>query len=488
MKTVLRTGLFMVLLATAFTPAKAQCDASSILIQNITQVGTQTPGSCRVTFDLSFEMANNNGNKFIFLHGWARESYPDFFDCVDGSPGGNGAIRPPEGDDLTAAFVNIGIDNSGATPVLLTTYTPDPGFTLSTASTITRTVLPNGNAFFVITGVTATLPVDCGEAFVIAFDFWSSQAAQAQSAQCVNCNVLYAVNYIAVTGLANCFNLTFSGVITNNSDTTISGYTLVYADVNNDGFLAEGVDVLVQDTTQFTIAPGPGTTAAIAGVINPLYINMDLLVVTSLNLEGSEGAAQVDEVLSTQCGGLPVTFKMFTANRSSRTSVQLKWETASEIDNKGFSIQRNMGGNVWEEVAFINSQATDGNSSTTLTYTFSDANSNRGMSQYRIKQVDRDGRFKFSEIRSVRGDGQSNGIVVYPVPTTNGRVNVVFDDMDATRDVLLSDMNGRVIKQWKGITNNTLQVENLKQGVYTLRIHNLQSGEVVAKKIIVTNN
>jgi len=488
MKTVLRTGLFVVLLATALTKANAQCDASSILIQNITQVGTQTPGSCSVTFDLSFEMANNNGNKYIFLHGWAQEDYPDFFDCVDGQAGGNGAIRPPEGDDLAGSFVNIGIDNSGTDPVLLTSYTPDPGFTLSTAATITRTVLPNGNAFFVITGVVATFPVDCGEPFLIAFDFWSSQAAQAQSAQCVNCNVLYAVNYIAVTGLANCFNLTFAGLITNNSDTTISGYTLVYADVNSDGFLAPGVDVLVQDTTQFTILPGPGTTAAIAGVIPSIYINMDLLVVTALNIEGGEGAAQVDLVLSTQCGGLPVTFKSFTANRSSRTNVQLKWETASEIDNKGFSVQRKLGGNVWEQVAFVNSQATDGNSNTVLTYTLSDLNSNRGMSQYRIKQVDRDGKFKYSEIRSVRGEGQNNGIVVYPVPSTDGRVNVVFDDMDASRDVLLSDMSGRMVKQWKGITSNTLQVDNLRQGIYTLRIHNLQSGEVVAKKIIVTKN
>jgi hypothetical protein len=166
----------------------------------------------------------------------------------------------------------------------------------------------------------------------------------------------------------------------------------------------------------------------------------------------------------------------------------LKWETASEIDNKGFSIQRNMGGNVWEQVAFVNSQATDGNSNSTLTYTFSDVNSNRGMTQYRIKQVDRDGRFKYSEIRSVRGEGQNNGIVVYPVPSTDGRVNVVFDDMDAKRDVMLSDMSGRMVKQWKGITSNTLQVDNLRQGVYTLQIHNLQSGEVVAKKIIVTKN
>src|SRR5688572_15744489 len=118
MKTVLRSGLFMALLATAFTDVQAQCAASSILIQNVTQVGVQTPGTCRVTFDLSFEMQNNGGNKYIFLHGWEQPSYPDFFDCVDGEPSGGGAIQPPEGPDLVDAFINLGIDNSGPDPVL----------------------------------------------------------------------------------------------------------------------------------------------------------------------------------------------------------------------------------------------------------------------------------------------------------------------------------------------------------------------------------
>ncbi|HEY0731275.1 MAG TPA: T9SS type A sorting domain-containing protein, partial [Chitinophagaceae bacterium] len=106
----------------------------------------------------------------------------------------------------------------------------------------------------------------------------------------------------------------------------------------------------------------------------------------------------------------------------------------------------------------------------------------------RIKQVDFNGTAKYSEVRAVRGFGQNSEIIVYPVPSLDGRVNVVFDDAKGTRDVSLIDMSGRMLRQWKALTSNTFQIDNLRQGVYTLRIQNVQTGEVAARKLIVTRN
>src|SRR5258705_8547026 len=130
MKTPLRYLLAISFLGLAIQKTNAQCSVSDVLIQNI--VSTQsTTNSCTATFDLSFTMENNNGNKFIFLHAWAESAYPDFFDCVNGLPSHNGAIHPPTLTDLTGTFLNIGIDNSGATPVLVTSYPPDSGVTFN---------------------------------------------------------------------------------------------------------------------------------------------------------------------------------------------------------------------------------------------------------------------------------------------------------------------------------------------------------------------
>jgi type IX secretion system substrate protein len=488
MKTPLRYLPLIFVLSLSFQKTLAQCSVSDILIQNIVPVGTQTSGSCTAKFDLSFTMETNNGNKFIFLHGWAESAYPDFFQCVNGLPSSHGTIQAPTHTDLAASFLNIGIDNTGLTPVLLSTYPPDASVTFNAADSVSVSILPDGTSFFIIHGVTATLPADCGQPFLMALDFWSSQAAQAQNAQCVSCHRLYAINFLAAGqgALANCATLTFSATLTNQSQQTLNGYYLVYADVNGDAHLAVGTDSLIVDTTQFSIAAGG--SLPVSGNIPALNINQDLILVATITGGVANGGMVVIVIPSTQCSPLPVTFKSFNANRINRTNVALKWETATEVNNSGFAVQRNMGAGVWEFVGFIPTQATDGNSSVPLAYTFTDvANSSRGVTQYRIKQIDIDGRARFSEIRAVRGYEQSGKVIVYPNPSTNGRVNVVFDDVEGTRDVMLMDMSGRLVKQWKGVTGNLLQIDNLTQGMYSLKVMNRDTGVQNIEKIVVNN-
>ena len=150
--------------------------------------------------------------------------------------------------------------------MLLTTYPPDATLTFNTAASISVSVLPDGSSFFIIHGVTATFPVDCNTPFLMALDFWSSQAAQAQNAQCVSCHRLYAINYLAAGqgALANCVTLSFSATLTNHSQETLNGYYLVYADVNGDAHLAVGTDLLIVDTTQFSVAAGASMPVTVA--------------------------------------------------------------------------------------------------------------------------------------------------------------------------------------------------------------------------------
>ena len=70
-------------------------------------------------------------------------------------------------------------------------------------------------------------------------------------------------------------------------------------------------------------------------------------------------------------------------------------------------------------------------------------------------------------------------------PTSDGRVTVVFEDASVTRDVSLFDMTGRALKQWKGVNNNNIQIENLNPGVYSLRIVVPETGALSVEKIVV---
>ncbi|HEX5655156.1 MAG TPA: T9SS type A sorting domain-containing protein, partial [Chitinophagaceae bacterium] len=109
------------------------------------------------------------------------------------------------------------------------------------------------------------------------------------------------------------------------------------------------------------------------------------------------------------------------------------------------------------------------------------------ISQYRIRQVDLDGKSKFSLIRAVRGEGQSVKTIVYPNPSRDGKITVVFEEKMVSRDISLSDISGRVIRQWKGVTNNIIQIDNLHPGVFTLRILVPATGEQGVEKVVINN-
>ncbi|HEX6848455.1 MAG TPA: T9SS type A sorting domain-containing protein, partial [Chitinophagaceae bacterium] len=183
---------------------------------------------------------------------------------------------------------------------------------------------------------------------------------------------------------------------------------------------------------------------------------------------------------------LPIKLVYFNAARNNQ-NVNLSWQTSIEDNNKGFDLQRSTGSaGGWETFAFVPSQALNGNSNSALNYQFTDMNNtSKGITQYRLKQIDNDNRSSYSLIRSVRGLGQKSNTIIYPNPTRNGKVNVVFEDANSTRDISLMDVSGKTLRQWKGVTNNNIQIDNLNAGFYTIRIMNIETGEQSVEKFIV---
>jgi hypothetical protein len=189
------------------------------------------------------------------------------------------------------------------------------------------------------------------------------------------------------------------------------------------------------------------------------------------------GVAYTDE------SPLPVSLKSFNANRN-KNNVQLKWETSTEQNVKGYNVQRNAGKS-WETVSFVPSNANDGNSSSNQSYVYNEINNMNGITQYRIQMVEMNGASKSSEIRTVRGEGQVSKLTVYPNPSYNGKINVVFDDVQTHRNVFVNDMSGKLIKQWKTVSNNNLQIDNLLPGMYTIKVVDNTSGSQTIEKLIV---
>ncbi len=91
---------------------------------------------------------------------------------------------------------------------------------------------------------------------------------------------------------------------------------------------------------------------------------------------------------------LPVELSSFVAINKSRC-IELKWITETEVNNYGFEIERRYNKNLeWMKVGFVQSS---GNSNSPKEYTFTDYVLDEGYYSYRLKQIDLDGSYKYSQ-------------------------------------------------------------------------------------------
>jgi hypothetical protein len=110
---------------------------------------------------------------------------------------------------------------------------------------------------------------------------------------------------------------------------------------------------------------------------------------------------------------IPVELNSFSAY-SDNEKVNLSWSTASEINNHGFEIERSNDKNNFYTVGFVKG---NGTTTTENYYSFSDSPDKKGIFYYRLKQVDYNGHYEYSDLVSV--DFVLNSFVLsqnYPNP------------------------------------------------------------------------
>jgi len=180
---------------------------------------------------------------------------------------------------------------------------------------------------------------------------------------------------------------------------------------------------------------------------------------------------------------LPVSLINFTANRSGST-VTLQWTTNMESNNTGFEIQRSIGNSAYEKVGFVATNASGGNSSTPLFYQFKEQNNAAGTSWYRLVQIDKDGTPTISVAKGVHGIDESARITVYPNPGTSGNTNVLFGS-SATRDIIISDLSGKIVKHWSNYHDDNMAITGLDAGIYMLVVINKATTEKQTQKVVI---
>lgn len=114
---------------------------------------------------------------------------------------------------------------------------------------------------------------------------------------------------------------------------------------------------------------------------------------------------------------LPVELTDFSGEIKNNT-VQLVWNTATEKNNYYFELERSENGVDFKKIVQLNSKAKNGNSSSFLVYEAADPEPFSGTAYYRLKQVDFDGTFTFSDVITVEYEKQQAEFTIYPNPGT----------------------------------------------------------------------
>lgn len=138
---------------------------------------------------------------------------------------------------------------------------------------------------------------------------------------------------------------------------------------------------------------------------------------------------------------LPVDLISFNAH-ANEGKVELKWITATEINNDYFTIERSINVKDWEEILVVDGA---GNSNQIIEYFDTDYTPFEGVSYYRLKQTDFDGKYTYSNIVPIKIENdQKNGMLVYPNPVEIGEiVSVDFEDYKKEVLLVLRDVAGK---------------------------------------------
>lgn len=198
---------------------------------------------------------------------------------------------------------------------------------------------------------------------------------------------------------------------------------------------------------------------------------------------GSFGQFGIGELFA----ALPVTLANFDAVRLSRLKVKLEWQTTTEVNNKGFEIERRLENeNSFTTLGFTTSKGADGNSTSKLDYTMTDPNGYGGVSYYRLKQIDKDGRGFYSLIKAVKGMGQTSvSILLWPNPS-RGQFSIRLDGATDVKDAFITDASGKTMRRLKLRNNQQVNIQGLPAGSYIITVINaFGNGDDFREKVIV---
>ncbi len=175
---------------------------------------------------------------------------------------------------------------------------------------------------------------------------------------------------------------------------------------------------------------------------------------------------------SVDCSTLPIELNGFDGRQDEGKTI-LKWQTTNEINNKGFEIETSLDGIEWKNIGFV-----EGNDVTNRSYNYSfiDKNPSAGINYYRLKQIDFDGDFEYSDLISVKIIFNDE-IRIVPNPTQG---EIELTGFESGTVMIYNSVGETVFNQY--LEQSSINISDLSRGIYWITISN--KGQFITEKIV----
>ncbi|MCI4671343.1 MAG: PQQ-dependent sugar dehydrogenase [Bacteroidia bacterium] len=187
-----------------------------------------------------------------------------------------------------------------------------------------------------------------------------------------------------------------------------------------------------------------------------------------------------------QNSSLPIELSAFDVQLIGQEA-RLEWLSANEIGSSHYTIERSLDGTLFEQLADVRAR---GQSNSSTYYEWIDSKPHYGVNYYRLKMVDTDGSFGYSDIRSINLKGDQ--LWVYPNPGKIGqelRASITFKNSNVAR-LALMDLSGRKIRQEDWTLENgqavvKIATDDLAPGGYLI-VATAGDGTQLIKKVLIS--
>ncbi|MCK5847489.1 MAG: T9SS type A sorting domain-containing protein [Bacteroidales bacterium] len=189
--------------------------------------------------------------------------------------------------------------------------------------------------------------------------------------------------------------------------------------------------------------------------------------------DGDDGIEDGDD-----SGPLPVSLLSFNTNTIDNY-VLINWTTASETNNMGFDVQVSYDNINWNRIGFVKG---NGNSNQIINYEKIDRNPVNGTNYYRLKQMDYDGKYEYSEVISAV---MSKKIPIVFNYTPNPAKDIVFvkHNISSRYSISIFSIDGKkMLEMNMDVDDTSIDISNLPVGIYTISVltkHDIKNYKLV---------